>query len=328
MESSARPGEGAFSRAVTYTYLVYFRDHFNTSCLNFYISQEILLKCTILKIFKSHVIIIWSQGRVILSSVVLMSPPLHMFMTELLIQWELYWHLGFKNWRKQFSREEGGRPLPVCARPLPGWHVHTQGCKGAEVRCGRCPGSKVKRPSWLCFCNQCMKALHLFSPRVLPFLLPSFSFLFYSSFLPGLFWRSSFLRFSCLSTSFLPPNSIFLSQPSPTPPFSSTAPYFVVQQCVCSPWRPFELLSTDHLPIKKVPTIAGSSTRVTSPTQDLAPWVRPHQRPPKQTTVAWNILIYYNTILCYISSVKIKKNPQTSLHCRLVLCQPHNSFLK
>lgn len=126
-------------------------------------------------------------------------------MTELLIQWELYWHLGFENWRKQFSREEGGRPLPVCARPLPGWHVHTQGCKGAEVRCGRCPGSKVKRPSWLCFCNQCMKALHLFSPRVLPFLLPSFSFLFYSSFLPGLFWRSSFLRSSCLSTSFLPP---------------------------------------------------------------------------------------------------------------------------
>lgn len=90
MESSARPGESAFSRAVTYMCLVYFRDHFNTSCLNFYISQEILLKCTILKIFKSHVIYYVVPGRVTLSSVVLMSPPLHMFITELLIQGELY----------------------------------------------------------------------------------------------------------------------------------------------------------------------------------------------------------------------------------------------
>lgn len=139
------------------------------------------------------------------------------------------------------------------------------GVQRAEVRCGRCPGSKVKRPSWLCFCNQCMKALHLF---------PLVSFLSCFLLSPSSFILPSFLAYlGVLLSSASPnlPNSIFLSQPSPTPPFSSTAPYFVVQQCVSSPWRPFELLSTDHLPIKKVPTIAGSSTRVTSPTQDLAP---------------------------------------------------------
>lgn len=251
-----------------------------------------------------------------------MSPPLHVFMTELLIQWELYWHLGFENWRKQFSREEGGRPLPVCARPLPGWHVHTQGCKEQRSDVGGVQGQRWRGPAGCVFVTNVWKHSTFF---------PLVSFLSCFLLSPSSFILPSFLAYlGVLLSSASPnlPNSIFLSQPSPTPPFSSTAPYFVVQQCVCSPWRPFELLSTDHLPIKKVPTIAGSSTRVTSPTQDLAPWVRPHQKPPKQTTVAWNILIYYNTKLCYISSVKIKKNPRTSLHRRLVLCQPHNSFLK
>ena len=60
------------------------------------------------------------------------------------------------------------------------------------------------------------------------------------------------------------------------PLLSPTAPYFVVLLCACTPWHPSVLRSTDRLPIRRVLTIAGSSTKAASPTRDLELWVHRH----------------------------------------------------
>lgn len=154
--------------------------------------------------FKSHVIIVWRQARVILSSVVLKSPPLHTFMTERLIQWELYWHLGFENWRKQFSRKEGGRPLPVCARPLPGWHVHTQGSDVGGVQ-----GQRWRGPAGCVFVTNVWKRSTFF---------PLVSFLSCFLLSPSSFILPSFL--ACFAVLLSSPSPVFPRRfPSQTPSF-------------------------------------------------------------------------------------------------------------
>lgn len=167
--------------------------------------------------------------------------------------------------------------------------AHTQRFGGPEVGLMGwwVPGSKVKRPGWVCYCNPEVLKLPPLLPHSSPHLLPSlppfcllpFSMVFY------LF---------PLSLSLFPPFLLFLGASVPVQPWmfseyheifsitantfslclSPTAPSSVVLQCVCIPWLQSGRLSMGPSPTKRAPTIAGWSIKHVSPTQDLELWVQ------------------------------------------------------